>query len=214
MSYINCDYLLTTGFGNTCPPVGQGYEVEGLIINYDDVDWAQSYMLDREDGTPNTIEAIVLKTGKKAVAVTQKVNQPFSGSTSEMNAGTLRNTFNHNVHMLHLEDTPHAAAIVDALSGGKFIVVLKNAQKTHSQFSGTITTHSNKYPVFGFVNGLRASAVTRDPYGEDNGGWDITLTESGSPFSGLFLWPEAGTDAAADAAYESLKTAAPGTPGT
>lgn len=214
MSYINCDYLLTTGFGNTCPPVGQGYEVEGLIINYDDVDWAQSYMLDREDGTPNTIEAIVLKTGKKAVAVTQKVNQPFSGSTSEMNAGTLRNTFNHNVHMLHLEDTPHAAAIVDALSGGKFIVVLKNAQKTHSQFSGTITTHSNKYPVFGFVNGLRASAVTRDPYGEDNGGWDITLTESGSPFSGLFLWPEAGTDAAADAAYESLKTAAPAAPGT
>lgn len=210
MSYIDCDYLLDTGFGNTCPPVGQGYEAEGLLINYDDVDWSQTFIGTEANGVPNTIPVIVLKTGKKAVAVTQKVNQPYSGSTSEMNAGTLRNTFNHNVHMLHLEDTPQAAATVDALSGGKFIVVLKNAQKTHSQFSGSLT-HSNKYPVFGFVNGLRASAVTRDPYGEDNGGWDITLTESGSPFSGLFLWPEAGTDAAADAAYESLKTAAPGT---
>ena len=208
MSYIDCDYLLTTGFGNTCPPVGQGYEVEGLIINYDDVDWAQSYMLDRVDGTPNTIEAIVLKTGKKAVAVTQKVNQPFSGSTSEMNAGTLRNTFTHNVSFILMEDSPASAGFVDVLTNGKFVVVLKNAQKSTANLSGTTPYHSQKYPVFGLFNGLKASAVSRDPYGDQNGGWTVTLTETDSPSAGIFLWPDAGTDAAADAAYEALKTPA------
>lgn len=206
MSYIDCDYLLNGYVGGVCPPMGQGYEIEGLVMSYDDIDWTQTIINDEDQS--NVVQAIVLKSGKQAYPIKQRVNQPFSGSTSEMNAGTLRNTFTHNVSFVLLEDSPASAGFVDVLVNGKFVVVLKNTQKSTANLSGTTPYHSQKYPVFGLFNGLKASAVSRDPYGDQNGGWTVTLTETDSPSAGLFLWPDGGKDAAADAAYEALKTPA------
>ena len=206
MSYIDCDYLLNGYGGGVCPPMSQGYEIEGLVMSYDDIDWTETIVTDADQS--NVVQAIVLKSGKKAYPIKQRVNQPFSGSTSEMNAGTLRNTFTHNVSFVLLEDSPASAGFVDVLTNGKFVVVLKNAQKSAANLSGNTPYHSQKYPVFGLFNGLKASAVSRDPYGDQNGGWTVTLTETDSPSAGIFLWPDAGTDAAADAAYEALKTPA------
>jgi hypothetical protein len=190
--------------------MGQGYEIEGLVMAYDDIDWTETIISDADQS--NVVQAIVLKSGKKAYPIKQRVNQPFSGSTSEMNAGTLRNTFTHNVSFVLLEDSPASAGFVDVLTNGKFVVILKNTQKSTANLSGNTPYHSQKYPVFGLFNGLKASAVSRDPYGDQNGGWTVTLTETDSPSAGIFLWPDGGTDAAADAAYEALKTPATSNP--
>ena len=76
------------------------------------------------------------------------------------------------------------------------MVILRN------KFKGS--TGDAEYQVYGYTQGLVASEGTNDKYSDDtDGGWLITLQETGARQSAMFLFD---TDAATTAAaYEALK---------
>ena len=174
----------------------RGMEADGLIINREDIDFSATVF---SSTNPNIIETLVLKSGKKAFEVVQLGNTPFTGLVSNLNVGTYRDTWTHDIPIAVLANDPTAAKdIIDPLSNGTFVLILKNKHKGEAG--------NGEYQVFGYAQGCRASAGTNEKYSEDTeGGWLITLQEANAPKSAIFYFK---TDSATTAAqYESLKTA-------
>lgn len=192
-----CDYLISKAISVDCENQSvAGLEPNGLIINRDDIDFSATTF---NAQNPNIIETLVLKTGKKAYDIIQQGATPFTGVASNLNVGTYRNTWTHDVPIAVLGNDPDIAAnIIDKLSNGTFVVILRNVQKG--------TTGNAEYQVYGYAQGLRASEGVNEKYSEDtDGGWLITLQEQRAPKSAMFFFD---TDAATTAtAYEALKGA-------
>ena len=73
-------------------------------------------------------------------------------------------------------------------------------------FAGTDS--KNKFEVYGFEQGLKMSAGTRDLNSDDtDGGWSVTLQEQNAPSSGLFLFSTDETTTRA--LLTALETAVP-----
>lgn len=193
-----CETLIAADIAFDCEQLSvRGMEADGLIINREDVDFGAS-TIDPQNG--NIVKTLVLKSGKKAYEVAQLGNTPFTGLVSNLNVGTYRNTWTHDIPIAVLANDPTACnKIIDALAGGNFLLILKNKNKGENG--------NGEYQIFGYHQGCRASAGTNDKYSEDTeGGWLITLQEQNAPKSGMFFW---NTDATTTAAqYESLKSAA------
>lgn len=193
-----CEALISADIAFDCDAMSvRGLESDGLIINREDIDFAAS-TIDSTNG--NIVKTLVLKSGKKAYEVAQLGNTPFTGLVSNLNVGTYRNTWTHDIPIAVLANDPTACnKIIDALTNGNFVLILKNKNKG--------ANGDGEYQIFGYHQGCRASAGTNDKYSEDTeGGWLITLQEQNAPKSGMFLW---NTDATTTAAqYESLKSAA------
>ena len=192
-----CDYLISKAISVDCENQSvAGLEPNGLIINRDDIDFSATTF---NAQNPNIIETLVLKTGKKGYDIIQQGATPFTGVASNLNVGTYRNTWTHDVPIAVLGNDPDIAAnIIDKLSNGTFVVILRNVQKG--------TTGNAEYQVYGYAQGLRASEGVNEKYSEDtDGGWLITLQEQRAPKSAMFFFD---TDAATTAtAYEALKGA-------
>ena len=192
-----CDYLISKAISVDCENQSvAGLEPNGLIINRDDIDFSATTF---NAQNPNIIETLVLKTGKKAYDIIQQGATPFTGVASNLNVGTYRNTWTHDVPIAVLGNDPDIAAnIIDKLSNGTFVVILRNVQKG--------TTGDAEYQVYGYAQGLRASEGVNEKYSEDtDGGWLITLQEQRAPKSAMFFF---NTDASTTAtAYEALKGA-------
>ena len=192
-----CDYLISKAISVDCENQSvAGLEPNGLIINRDDIDFSATTF---NAQNPNIIETLVLKTGKKAYDIIQQGATPFTGVASNLNVGTYRNTWTHDVPIAVLGNDPDIAAnIIDKLSNGTFVVILCNVQKG--------TTGNAEYQVYGYAQGLRASEGVNEKYSEDtDGGWLITLQEQRAPKSAMFFF---NTDATTTAtAYEALKGA-------
>jgi hypothetical protein len=192
-----CDYLISKAISVDCENQSvAGLEPNGLIINRDDIDFSATTF---NAQNPNIIETLVLKSGKKAYDIIQQGATPFTGVASNLNVGTYRNTWTHDVPIAVLGNDPDIAAnIIDKLSNGTFVVILRNVQKG--------TTGNAEYQVYGYAQGLRASEGVNEKYSEDtDGGWLITLQEQRAPKSAMFFFD---TDAATTAtAYEALKGA-------
>lgn len=192
-----CDYLISKAISVDCENQSvAGLEPNGLIINRDDIDFSATTF---NAQNPNIIETLVLKTGKKAYDIIQQGATPFTGVASNLNVGTYRNTWTHDVPIAVLGNDPDIAAnIIDKLSNGTFVVFLRNVQKG--------TTGNAEYQVYGYAQGLRASEGVNEKYSEDtDGGWLITLQEQRAPKSAMFFF---NTDATTTAtAYEALKGA-------
>lgn len=192
-----CDYLISKAISVDCENQSvAGLEPNGLIINRDDIDFSATTF---NAQNPNIIETLVLKTGKKAYDIIQQGATPFTGVASNLNVGTYRNTWTHDVPIAILGNDPDIAAnIIDKLSNGTFVVILRNVQKG--------TTGNAEYQVYGYAQGLRASEGVNEKYSEDtDGGWLITLQEQRAPKSAMFFF---NTDATTTAtAYEALKGA-------
>lgn len=192
-----CDYLISKAISVDCENQSvAGLEPNGLIINRDDIDFSATTF---NAQNPNIIETLVLKTGKKAYDIIQQGATPFTGVASNLNVGTYRNTWTHDVPIAVLGNDPDIAAnIIDKLSNGTFVVILRNVQKG--------TTGNAEYQVYGYAQGLRASEGVNEKYSEDtDGGWLITLQEQRAPKSAMFFF---NTDATTTAtAYEALKGA-------
>ena len=192
-----CDYLISKAISVDCENQSvAGLEPNGLIINRDDIDFSATTF---DAQNPNIIKTLVLKSGKKAYDIIQQGATPFTGVASNLNVGTYRNTWTHDVPIAVLGNDPDIAAnIIDKLSNGTFVVILRNVQKG--------TTGNAEYQVYGYAQGLRASEVVNEKYSEDtDGGWLITLQEQRAPKSAMFFFD---TDAATTAtAYEALKGA-------
>ena len=192
-----CDYLISKAISVDCENQSvAGLEPNGLIINRDDIDFSATTF---DAQNPNIIKTLVLKSGKKAYDIIQQGATPFTGVASNLNVGTYRNTWTHDVPIAVLGNDPDIAAnIIDKLSNGTFVTILRNVQKG--------TTGNAEYQVYGYAQGLRASEGVNEKYSEDtDGGWLITLQEQRAPKSAMFFFD---TDAATTAtAYEALKGA-------
>lgn len=186
-----CDSIIAKAIQANCEnPIVKGLESTGAIINRDDIDFASCTV----DG--NKVTALVLKSGKKAYQVAQEGSTPFTGAKTEMAVGTYRNTFTNEIPIAILDNGPEVAAdIIDALANGTFVLILRNKHRGSDGLS--------KYQIYGYYQGLRASAIANEKYSEDlEGGWLATLQEVGAPKSAIFL--AASTEAATDTAYEAL----------
>lgn len=193
-----CESIIASAIDWPCDDlIVKGLESDGIIINRSDVDFANCVI---SSSNPNIIETLVLKTGKTGFLVNQLGNTPFTGTQSNLEVGTYRNTWTHQIPLVILNNGPAVSKdIIDGLTNGTFVVILRNK---HGQ--GT----NAEYQVYGYTQGLVASEGVNDKYSDDtDGGWIITLQETGARLSAMFLWD---TDAATTAAaYEALLPAEP-----
>ena len=172
-----CESLIKQGISPDCAnPLIKGLEPDGVIINRSDIDFANCVV------TGNVVSALVLKDGAWGYPVTQMGATPFTGTQSTMTSGTYRNTWQHNVAIAVLDNGPSVAEnVIDALANGTFVVILRN------KFKGA--DGRSEFQVYGYYQGLHASAIDEDKYSEDlDGGWLVTLQETASPKSAMFLW--------------------------
>lgn len=171
-----------------------GMAPTGYIANYDDVaamTWADA----------NTVSGITMKTetvGNDTVSkcfytVQQLGNDPFTGTQTQMVESTYGNKFNKTVVIAIPDNSPAAAALVDSLANGKFIFIGQNDYKK--------SDGSAKYELYGAKKGLKATNIVREAYGDNEGMWIATLTESNSPISSAFFYTtnESSTDTAVNA---------------
>lgn len=196
MAVTTCESLISQDIAIACADqVTKGLESDGIIINRADIDFSKTQF---DESNPCIIKQLVLKKGKKAYAIRQEGNNPFTGTKTELNVGTYRNTWNSEVAIVVLANTPDVCAnIVDGLANGKYVAILRNVSKG--------ADGKGEFQVYGYAQGLKASAGTNEKYSDDTeGGWLITLQEEQAPKAAYFFY-NTSTEATT-AAYESLKT--------
>lgn len=172
-----CESLIAQDIIIPCEDqVTKGLEGDGLIINRDDIDFAKCIV----EG--NIIKALVLKNGKKAYAIRQEGNKPFTGTKTELTVGTYRNRWKNTVAVVVLANTPGVCEnVIDGLASGKFVIILRNLSKGADGRA--------EYQVFGYAQALKASAGENDKYSDDTeGGWLITLEEESVPKAAYFFF--------------------------
>lgn len=172
-----CDFKIAKNIDFDCANMStKGVEKVGYIMNYDDVLKASC------NRTGNLISALALATGAKGYKIIVPEGTPFNGTLIEAVVGTYRTKWNKTVAFVVLNSGPEVSHdIIDKLANGKFVIVLENV------FAGSDS--KNKFEVYGFEQGLKLTAGTRDLNSDDtDGGWSVTLQEQNAPSSGLFLF--------------------------
>lgn len=180
MATQSCDFKLAADLVANCEnPSTKGIRNNGYIINYDDIDLESSV---RDEDNPNILTTIALKSGKKAHRIYVPGKTPFTGTKKSLVAGTYRNNFTKSISLVILNNGPDVVNdIINPLANGQFVVILEN------KFAGK--DGKNTFEVYGFEQGLSATAIDDDKYSEDtDGGWSATLEESGAPSAGMFLY--------------------------
>lgn len=175
-----CDSLINKGIQMDCEnPIIKGLEADAIIMNRADIDFAQSVF---DTDNKNILKTLVLKSGKKGYPVIQMGSTPFSGVKTSLSIGKFRNSFDNEVPIAVLDNGPDVSRdIIDALANGSFVLILRNL---HKGVSG-----KGEYQVYGYFQGLRASAIDNEKYSEDtDGGWLVTLKETSVPKSALFYF--------------------------
>lgn len=190
-----CDDILKKDIVPSCDdPVVQGLEQEGVIMNRADVDFAATVF---NSTKKNVIETLAMKTGKKAYKVVVPGKNPFTGTKTSLVAGTYRSSFTNTVAIVILANDPDVCAdVIDGLANGTYVVVLENKYKGLQKEGNP---GDAAFQVYGYYQGLTATAIDNDKYSEDTeGGWAVTLEEQKTPKSALFLFKTS---------YEATKTA-------
>lgn len=191
-----CESLLSKDIKFDCKDQStRGLEADGVIINRRDIDFSKTQF---DDVNKNIIKQLILKSGKKAYEIVQLGNTPYTGTKSDLVVGTYRNTWTHELPLAVLSNTPDTCEnIIDGLANGSFVIILKNKSKG--------ADGKAEYQVYGYTQGLNASAGSNDKYSEElDGGWLITLQEVGAPQAALFFF---NTDSeTTEQAFNSLKT--------
>lgn len=190
-----CNSLIKADIAFDCDALSvRGVEDTAIIINRDDIDMVQTTF---DTTLKNVITNLQLKAGKKGYQVVQLGATPFNGAKTDLVVGTFRNTYTNELPIAILSNDPTTLAnIVEPLnSGAKFVVIIKN--KTAGGDEKAL------YQVYGYAQGLVASAGANEKYSEEtDGGWLTTLTETGAPHPALFFYKTSAE--ATEAAIESL----------
>lgn len=185
MSITLCGSLVSENISPSCDnPILTGIESVGIILNRDDVDFANVV----KNGTrKNVIEDLAVKVGKKGYSIYIPSNTPFNGTKITMATGVNSNKFNSEVAFTVLNNDPDVTAnIIDGLANGTYVVVIQNKYNNTDKAS---TPSDSVFQVFGFEKGLRATAIENDKYSADtDGGWSVVLTEELHPKAGHFLY--------------------------
>lgn len=193
-----CDTLLSSDIIQNCTePMVKGVEMTGVIINRADIDFS-AITYDTDD--THIIKALPLKTGKKGYKVVQPSKNPFNDTQSSMEEGTYANTFSHELHLVILDSGYNVAQAVEDLANGEYVVVLENK---HKNSKDATKPGNSAFQIYGLEQGMTASEMTSEKYSEDtNGGWAVTMTETGSPYAAQYLWTT--SYAASKALFDSL----------
>ena len=193
-----CETLLKKDIEQDCEsPIVKGLEKDGILINRSDIDFSNTVF---DNQSKNIIKQLILKSGKKGYSVVQMGNSPFNGAKSDLVVGTYRNKWTNEVPIVVLDNGPEVCEkVIDGLANGSFVLIVKNKHKG--------ADGKAEYQVYGYYQGLQASAGTNEKYSEDtDGGWLITLQEVGAPKSALFYFNTDSTTTAAQ--FEALTTEA------
>lgn len=175
-----CDSIISKGIAVDCDsPLVRGLEADGLIINRNDVEFGQTVF---DNDNKNVVKSLILKATKKGYSIVQQGASPFNGAKTTLATGTYRNTFTNEVQIAVLDNSPEVARdIIDGLANGSFVLILKNKHKG--------AAGKSEYQIYGYYQGLRASAIDNEKYSEDtDGGWLVTLQETSVPKSALFYF--------------------------
>lgn len=193
-----CETLLKKDIEINCEsPIVRGLEPDGIIINRSDIDFSNTVF---DQTNKNIIKTLILKSGKKGYSVIQAGGSPFNGAKTDLVVGTYRNKWTNELPIAVLDNGPEVCEkVIDGLANGSFVVIVKNKHKGEDGKS--------EYQVYGYYQGLVASAGSNEKYSEEtDGGWLITLQEVGAPKSALFYFNTDGETTATQ--FESLLTQA------
>lgn len=180
MSTQSCDYKLAADMMANCEnPSTKGLRNYGYLINYDDIDFESCV---RDESNPNILTTLVLQTGKKAYRMYVPGKTPYTGTNKALAEGTYRKNFTKGVSLVILDNGPDVVRdIINPLANGLFVAILEN------KYGGK--DGKNTFEIYGFEQGLSATALADDKYSEDTeGGWSATLEESGAPSAGIYLF--------------------------
>lgn len=180
MATESCDYKLAADLAANCESSSvAGVKNTGWIINYDDIDFDAC---SRDASNPCVLSALLLKQGKKAYRMYVPGKTPFSGTNKAMASSTYRNKFTKTLGLVILDNGPDVVNdIINPLANGLFVAILEN------KYGGK--DGRNTFEVYGYEQGLSATALADDKYSEEtDGGWSVTLEETGSPSAGLYLF--------------------------
>ena len=149
------------------------------------------------DGHRISIRKIELSNSYEPVKVVVPGKNPFTGTKTSLVAGTYRSSFTNTVAIVILANDPDVCAdVIDGLANGTYVVVLENKYKGLQKEGNP---GDAAFQVYGYYQGLTATAIDNDKYSEDTeGGWAVTLEEQKTPKSALFLFKTS---------YEATKTA-------
>ncbi len=187
-----CTFLISKDVELNCSnPIFTGIEPLGYIINKADI---ASYTK-----TTGIVSALSLNTGAKAYRIQQVGQQPWNGTTTEMQEGDVLNTFNKTAAFIILDNSPAVSEnIVNPMANGEFVVIIENKYKDDA--------NKNAFEIFGLDKGCRASSVTQNKY-ENMAGWAVELVESETPNASTFFWDTDYETSKAD--LEALLVATP-----
>lgn len=189
-----CDSYISRDITVNCDSnQARGMEEDGIIINRNDIDFAKTEF----GASKNIIQTLVLKTGKRGYEVRSAGATPYTGTATSMVKGTYRNTWNNTVPIVILANSPEVCEeIVEGLANGTFVIILRNKTKGEDGES--------EYQIYGYHQGLMAETIENDKYSEEtDGGWLVTLQETGSPKAAIFLFN--GDAETTEAMFNSLK---------
>ena len=191
-----CDSLIQKDIAVDCTnPIVKGCEPDGIIMNRSDIDFSATVF---DASIRNIIKTMMLKSGKKGYAVIQQGQTPFTGAKTSLKTGTYHNTFENEIPIAILDNGPEVCAdIIDGLANGSYVLILKNKHKG--------ADGKAEYQIYGYYQGLSASAIENEKYSEDlDGGWLVTLHEESVPKSALFYFDTDSNTTATK--FETLKT--------
>lgn len=180
-----CDYLIMKDIVPSCEdPVTPGFEQEGVLLNRSEIDFG-SVVVDSTRN--NVIKTLAMQAGKRGYKIKVLGSTPFNGTKSALATGTYRNTFTHDVQIAVLANDPDVCEnLIDGLANGKFVIVLEN---TYKSLARSTEKGFSAFQIYGYHQGLAATALDNDKYSEETeGGWLVTLQETKSPKSGMFLF--------------------------
>lgn len=188
-------------------PLFSGVNAEALIFNKKHID---TVTWNGTNGNIATGITMKVKTAGDnpvlycAYPVEQLGKRPYEGSQTEMVEGTYGNKFTHTIVLAIPDNGPDIAHdIVDGLANGTFCLILQNDYVHETSATAGTTAGDNKYQMYGFKKGLKATAITREVWGDNDSAWIVTLTEENAPQSANFFF--ATDESTTDAAIEALK---------
>jgi hypothetical protein len=180
-----CEFLIKQSIEIDCnDPVVAGIESNGVIINRQDIDFAE---VEFDATRKNVIKTMTLKTGKKGYAIYVPGPTPFNNTTTTLEKGANRNTFTNDVGFTILNNDPDVCEkIIDALANGEFVIIYENRFKNINKATNP---GDSAFQVVGYYQGLKAETLENNKYSDETeGGWSVLLKETRSPKSGLFLY--------------------------
>lgn len=172
-----CAQLISQGYAKTCDrEPKKGYGREAILINYDDIDWANVVV----GASANIITTMPLLSGKVGYSVVN-FKDSFTGSAKSFAEGPYFNGVDKTFVFATLtRDQAQSLNLDDPALNGKFVAIVKNED---GGSDGKCT-----YEIIGYHNGLKLTGYDANAYGDTYGGALYTMTEAGAPRTAMYLF--------------------------